>query len=553
MKKTVIIILSILLVLFAFSCSNSNSEPETGSIHISIDESASRSIDTNIDLNISKITINASGPAGHSFSMDFSSSPWQAEKTGILVGEWTFSATAYNEGNQIIGEGSTTVTVQPKKTSNATIRINELEGTGTFSISILGSTTPSIIYTAHIYKNNNGVITQVDEKTFTAKDGVLEAVFTLNNGYYLYSVTSNVELDLPAPESFRMVKGDIITVSMTAAENSLGSLSLSVTNGITKTPSLTIDTSERNVYANDETTLLANYTQFNPVSYMWYVDGKPIDGNSPQLNYTFQEGEYRVTCVAMDEGSTVWTGSKTINVTVSTDVLDRNRLSSISKVKNHSEYSSYTPSVVMLDEVVDQNNYAHFRIALKGILPSGEEEEVIFQESNGTEITQGEYGLINYFDCGDMIFFQFAPSAFINEYSRSLDYAGQPGKFDGSPSVNGFTNDNYSIAYYWSAVNGYIIRHPKDAKDFISYVMDKGNGRIYKIVNENGENLYPALSSNATSNSKSVPVTLIKNNYINVRYEEGHTGQLDYIQHWEIDQERYEKTIRIDSTGLVIE
>ena len=116
MKKTVIIILSILLVLFAFSCSNSNSEPETGSIHISIDESASRSIDTNIDLNISKITINASGPAGHSFSMDFSSSPWQAEKTGILVGDWTISATAYNEGNQIIGEGSTTVTVQPKKT-----------------------------------------------------------------------------------------------------------------------------------------------------------------------------------------------------------------------------------------------------------------------------------------------------------------------------------------------------------------------------------------------------------------------------------------------------
>lgn len=553
MKKTVIIILSILLVLFAFSCSNSNSEPETGSIHISIDESASRSIDTNIDLNISKITINASGPAGHSFSMDFSSSPWQAEKTGILVGDWTISATAYNEGNQIIGEGSTTVTVQPKKTSNATIRINELEGTGTFSISILGSTTPSIIYTAHIYKNNNGVITQVDEKTFTAKDGVLEAVFTLNNGYYLYSVTSNIELDLPAPESFRMVKGDTITVSMTAAENSLGSLSLSVTNGITKTPSLTIDTSERNVYANDETTLLANHTQFNPVSYMWYVDGKPIDGNSQQVNYTFQEGEYRVTCVAMDEGSTVWTGSKTINVTVSTGVLDRNRLSSISKVKNHSKYSSYTPSVVMLDEVIDQNDSAHFRIALKGILLSGEEEEVIFQESNGTEITQGEYGLINYFDCGDMIFFQFAPSAFINEYSRSLDYAGKPGKFDGSPSANGFTNDNYSIAYYWSAVNGYIIRHPKDAKDFISYVMDKENGSIYKIVNENGENLYPALSPNATSDSKSVPVTLIKNNYINVRYAEGHTGQLDYIEYWDIDQERNVKTIRIDSTQLVIE
>lgn len=553
MKKTVIIILSILLVLFAVSCSNSNSEPETGSIHISIDESASRSIDTNIDLNISKITINASGPAGHSFSMDFSSSPWQAEKTGILVGEWTISATAYNEGNQIIGEGSTTVTVQPKKTSNATIRINELEGTGTFSISIHGSTTPSIIYTAHIYKNNNGVITQVDEKTFTAKDGVLEAVFTLNNGYYLYSVTSNVELDLPAPESFRMVKGDIITVSMTAAENSLGSLSLSVTNGITKTPSLTIDTSERNVYANDETTLLANHTQFNPVSYMWYVDGKPIDGNSQQVNYTFQEGEYRVTCVAMDEGSTVWTGSKTINVTVSTGVLDRNRLSSISKVKNHSKYSSYTPSVVMLDEVIDQNDSAHFRIALKGILSSGEEEEVIFQESNGTEITQGEYGLINYFDCGDMIFFQFAPSAFTNEYIMSLDYAGQPGKFDGSPSANGPVNDMYSIAYYWSIVNGYIIRHPKDAKDFISYVMDKETGRIFKIVNENGENLYPALSSNATSDSKSVPVTLIKNNYINVKYEEGHTGQLDYIQYWEIDQERNEKTIRIDSTGLVIE
>lgn len=550
MKKTVIIFLSILLVLFAVSCSNSNSQPETGSIHISIDESASRSIDTNINLNISKITINASGPAGNSFSMDFTSSPWQAEKTGILVGDWTISATAYNdnEGNQIIGEGSTTVTVQPKKTSNASIRINELEGTGTFSISIHGSTTPSIIYTAHIYKNNNGVITQVDEKTFTAKDGVLKAVFTLNNGYYLYSVTSNIELDLPAPESFRMVKGDTITVSMTAAENPLGSLSLSVTNGITKTPSLTIETSERNVYANDETTLLANHTQFNPVSFKWYVDGKPIDGNSPQVNYTFQEGEYRVTCVAMDEGSTVWTGSKTINVTVSTGVLDRNRLIGITGVKDYNKYSSISVSLIENNE-----NNSYNRVSLRGILPTDDEEDIVFIDHNGQEITQGDYGVINYFDCGDMIFFQYAPTAYTHTYGFSNIKGGPTGKFDGSPSATGPINDMYSIAYYWSAVNNYIIRHPKDAKDFISYVMDKENGRIFKIVNENGENLYPALSSNATSESKSVSVTLIKNNYINVRYEQGHTGQLDYIQSWDIDQERNVKTIRIDSTGLVIE
>lgn len=546
MKKYGIFITLFIAILIA-SCSNQSEEINTGIIKISIeDQVSSRSIDTNVDLATSYYVVTANGPADSSFTLNLSSSSPQAEKTGIYVGDWTLSVVAYNAGDVAIGVGSQNITVQPKRTTNASIRVKEIEGEGKFTVAIEGSTAPSIVYTAHVFKNENGTLVEVEEKELTKNDNLLKAEFSLANGFYIYSITANVELDLPSPESFRIIAGDTISVSMIAAENPLGNLSFQISNGIKDTPSVSVMSAYIDVYDGEETTLVANCNGFYPISYCWYVDGNQIEGNTRSIDYTFNEGEYRISCVALDGFDTIWTGDKTITVSQPEIKRNRNRLLDIKQIKNYSDYKDFSTSIVtVLEGEYDTTK----RIRLNGITSSGEERELSFIDSNGKEITQGDYGLINYYDCGDMILFQFAPDSYIS-YVHGYDWEGAPGVFDGSASFNGFVNDYCSMAYYWSAPNGYIVRHPKDLIDFVVFVLDKETGNIFKILGEDGEVIFPAITGDTYSTNKTMPVVLIKNNFVGISYSGGYEGVYDYICSWNIDQERTNKLIKIDSSGL---
>lgn len=305
-KILICIVLSFLLLII--SC-NTENNIEKGTINISIDDTIGRIIDSSISLDVSKYTLVFKGPNNLSFSTTLSPDSSTHTKMDVEVGEWNITAVAYNSNNITIGEGCTSVNVTAGNTSTASITVYEYEGTGTFTVTLTDAQSD---YSVVILKVTNGVCSEVERKSLERDENSnLSASFTLRNGFYQINLeSSNDAVALPAPEAFRMIKGDSIGVNYTIHD--IGGIQTVISNGILQSPIMKLSLNKEPVEVNAEVIVNASVSS-GTYKYYWYIDGIKQNESANTISLSFNnEGVHTIDCLAIDTTTGVILSSKII-------------------------------------------------------------------------------------------------------------------------------------------------------------------------------------------------------------------------------------------------
>ena len=309
MKKLIPVLCIILILFTAISC-NSDNAPSVGGIRISINDGISRGIEPNISLDVVRYALSFVGPDGQDFGDYISAGNPSYTKTDLLPGEWGIKAVALNESDQEIGICETSVTVTPGETQTVAMNVTEFAGNGTFTVNL---TAPSTTYIANIYSVVWDELLAYEgsgNQMLLQEDGTYKSSFTLPNGYYLFRITcSDNSIALPAPVTFRIVKGDSISASLTA-ESKNGSFSVTIDDNIAETPVLTIALTKTTAVKDESITASASVSG-GSYTYQWYVDGIP-HSSSESITTSFTESAvHEISCLGIDFCTGIIISSKT--------------------------------------------------------------------------------------------------------------------------------------------------------------------------------------------------------------------------------------------------
>ena len=333
MKKSFVFI-TIIALLFSLIGCNTDNAPLTGSIKVSVNDSTSRTITSDVSPEAVKYMVEGTAPDGSAVSFELSESTPSWTNAEAAPGNWSFTATAYNASDRAIGSGTATATVVPGQNTTATIEVNEYSGTGNITVNLTGITSDSVSYTASIYNT----IELVKSATFT--EGKVS--FTLPNGFYALVLScDNASINMPAAEAVRIMKDDNLSVSYSICDQ--GGVEAVISNGIKPCPEMSITLSSDSVTVGEEVTATASITP-GTYKYVWYVNDVMLESdNGNSVDITLEdEGGYKITCIAYDTVTgVVW--SQEANVTVTAKAV-----SSINKVSFYSgnrliETRNYTP------------------------------------------------------------------------------------------------------------------------------------------------------------------------------------------------------------------
>lgn len=306
-----VIIMSLLLLCFV-SCEESNVIP-MGTLNLSISDSVTRAIEPNIPLDIAKYEVkllNSDGTAIVSKVLD-KSNP-NCSQNNIPVGSYTVKVNAKNENDIVIGTGSESCIIEKDKTTDVSVSIREVSGTGTLSITLTGTVNAGTSYYLNVYKSDN---TTLDSVEFTKENESLKAEIELDNGFYYFVVTDS-DGNASAPEAFRIVNGDFLNAEVYLYDTNLGSFRVTIINSITPNPTLSLSVSDSIIHEGEEFTISAAGMSGESLVYSWYVNGKAVEGSGSSINLSMEiAGDYTVRCLVRDAASSiVWSSDKTITV-----------------------------------------------------------------------------------------------------------------------------------------------------------------------------------------------------------------------------------------------
>ncbi len=309
MKKSFVFITIIALLFSLIGCSNDNA-PLTGSIRVSVNDSTSRTITSDVSLEAVKYTVVGTAPDGSTVSFELNESTPSWTNAEAAPGNWSFTATAYNDDGKAIGDGSSSATVVPGQSTSATIEVHEYSGMGNITVNLTGITTDRVRYTAAIFKMTDGNMTEVASGEFDAA-GIVS--FTLPNGFYALVLScDNASINMPAAEAVRIMKDDNLSVSYSFCDQ--GGVDVVISNGIKPCPEMSVTLSSYSVTVGEEITATASITP-GTYNYVWYVNDVMLESvNEDSATITLDdEGDYKITCIAYDtETGVVWSQEATI-------------------------------------------------------------------------------------------------------------------------------------------------------------------------------------------------------------------------------------------------
>ena len=319
MKKTFTLI-AIIALLFSLIGCNSDNAPLTGSITVSIKDSVSRTITSDVSPVAVKYAVEGTAPDGTKVSFDLSESTPSWVKAEAAPGEWNFTATAYNNDEKEIGSGTASATVVPGQSTSVTIEVHEYSGDGTLSVNLTGITSDVVTYTATVYQVLNGALNSV--RSGNLNNGSI--TFTLPNGFYSLVLTcDNSSIVMPAAEAVRIMKGDNLSASYSICDQ--GGVNVVISNGIKPYPEMSVTLDKTSVAVGEEVTATATIQEKDSdgsiiqgsYSYEWYVNNVKLESvDESEATITFDdEGLYNITCIAFNaETGVVWSKVAEVNV-----------------------------------------------------------------------------------------------------------------------------------------------------------------------------------------------------------------------------------------------
>ena len=320
--KILFVFLCLLAVLFP-SCNGDNTSPEAkGGINVRINNSVKNSIrggevsarGIEPPLEISQYKITATGPGGpvHVYD-DISSSTDVFKIRDIAPGLWTLEAEAKNNGDYVIGTGSTSVTVTPGSTAECTITIKESEGDGEITFNIKDNTGSIVSLSAEITDSDNETVTAELNKD---ENDVFSGSAKVPNGFYKISIKTN-NAEIIVIDSARVYK-DLTTVCSYTYEGELADVEIN--DEIIRTPDLNLTvTSGETIAANGTLSAEARVTNLLDPQFSWYINGVKVEGETSST-FTKEISEYSESLtqltltVFVEENSIIWSESKSVSV-----------------------------------------------------------------------------------------------------------------------------------------------------------------------------------------------------------------------------------------------
>lgn len=283
-KTGCIVLLALLVSVAAFvACDFGGGDTQLGSLEIILqDRIAARTIAPLLDMEVDLWNIRA-----NRVGSDYQIGPVDVTAdthsfTGILSGTWVVTVEAYNNDSPRvkIGEGSSTVVVQPGKMTQTSISVVPLTGNGSFSFTLdwTGNLIDSPSLEAYLTAESASVPASVaaSDISITGSTATI-TVDEVPTGYYdfIYVLKNGTQVFAGNFHEVRILAGQESSASETVPVSPLG-LSLSIVNNL-RNPF------EVSISSHDFVLECANSQSFfaapaDAAAYQWYLDGMMVAG-----------------------------------------------------------------------------------------------------------------------------------------------------------------------------------------------------------------------------------------------------------------------------------
>jgi uncharacterized Zn-binding protein involved in type VI secretion len=291
-----------------------------------------------IDMAVDHYVLSGQGPESSGFADVSSDGTEPVTIPSLRIGDWTISVTAYNQDDQAIGEGSSSVTIQGGKTTNASIAIEEYDGTGTFDFTVswpVGELSdPRVVLK----------LTKLDSattQTFEAEVDTATGIATYSNAslpvgsYSLLLELYDGDTQYPgSAHAVRIVKNQVTEGTFaydSSALNHEGGLQVSIVNGIEDPFVVTLSRSAEQIAEGRAITVTATTNPAVACTYAWYVDGTLLSETGDEVSVGADLGlGYHFIDVLCATSNLLTSASTGVTVTEDTDEYLRLTFTSLS-------------------------------------------------------------------------------------------------------------------------------------------------------------------------------------------------------------------------------
>jgi hypothetical protein len=215
MKKAICIIVASCLFLSSCPLLQRHSGQEMGSLIIDLSTSAmgAKSIVPPLDMEVASYDLSGNGPRMAAFVQIGATGP-TAEENTLAVGAWTITVDAFNSNHEPIGAGSADVTIEAGVTTQASVQVSPLAGTGILTIAI---SWPSGTIAVPVVSGTLTSVGGTDQAiSFTmGTDSASYSSGALNGGYYslILQLSDGTVVEWGSFEAVRILKGQTTTAN----------------------------------------------------------------------------------------------------------------------------------------------------------------------------------------------------------------------------------------------------------------------------------------------------------------------------------------------------
>jgi hypothetical protein len=287
MKNVLWVLMIVSLATMAFiGCDMGLLDEPTGSLTIQLNENVNaRTLEPDVDMEVATYKISGTHVrSGETFGpIEIAGSITSETVENIVVGNWEITVQAYNDDATpvLIGEGSTTVTVNADETATASISVEPLSGTGSFTFTIditnvrdlmdyptvdvsfvpEGETTPEYITSTTGYWNAERDLATIQVDDLEA--GYYDFSFVIHDGDTTYTGNHHV---------VRILSGETTSGSYVLPAGIPGDVEISLVNNLNNPFTVAITSDEGFVMAKD-TSRTFTVAPADSASIEWFLDG----------------------------------------------------------------------------------------------------------------------------------------------------------------------------------------------------------------------------------------------------------------------------------------
>jgi hypothetical protein len=301
--KQLFLLVSLALVLTSCPTPRFSDNGETGSLLVIVLSAPlkAKTIIPPLEMDVASYTVSGSGPNGASFSQaGIAAAASTFSQNALAAGAWIITVDAYNALQQLIGSGSTPVTIEAKQTAQASVQVGPLSGTGTFTINI--SWTAGLIAAPGVSATLTPGGGAAQNLTFAvgANSASYSSGNTLSSGYYSLTlqVTDGGVGVWGFFDAVRILQGQTTTASfnLTSQDLHTGSVTVTITPSLQNPIAITFTGQQSQLPPGTDMTITAT-TSESPVAYQWYLNGIPLSGqtsSSITIGSSLTTGNYRL-------------------------------------------------------------------------------------------------------------------------------------------------------------------------------------------------------------------------------------------------------------------